>query len=72
MARVGTYIIHTQEPGKPKQTYLFYTLASSESQALKIFRVDHKRWKVVGIQAPMFPTEPPPPRPSRPKGRKRQ
>lgn len=70
MARIGTYIIHTQEPGKRKQTYLFYTLASTETQALKNFRVDHKRWRVVGIQAPLFP-EPTPPAKSRQKGRKK-
>jgi len=71
MARTGTWIIHTNEPGKPDATYLYYTGATSEAQALKNFRVRHKRWRVVGIQAPLFPTEPAPPRPSRPKGRKR-
>jgi hypothetical protein len=70
MARSGTWIIHTQEPGKPNFTYLYYTGATTEAQALKNFRVNHKRWRVVGIQAPLFP-EPTPPAKSRQKGRKK-
>lgn len=71
MARVGTWIIHTQQPGRPEQTYLFNTSAQSEAQAIKHFRQHHKRWKILGVQAPLFSDVITATPVSRPKGRKR-
>lgn len=65
--RKGQWQIHTTEPGKPNQPYVFYTVASSQAEALRYFKKNHKRWRIKSIEPPPFPEE----KPKKSKGRKK-